>query len=125
MNVSGVDINGSITHNGEQLEETLETAAMLRREFARVRLEWWVKLLAMDDFWSSGRAWEYVLDAALSVGSADFANVQLVHPRLFGLELITHRGFRRPFLEFFRFVADDNSACGAALKRRRPVIVGD
>jgi hypothetical protein len=134
-----VKIKRHITNNGEQmqeacetaallrtdLQEARETAALLRTELAQARLAWWEQWLANDEVWSSSRIWDWVLDAALSVGLADYANVQLVHPRLRGLELKAQRGFQRPFLEFFRFVSEDHSACGMALKRHCPIMVND
>ncbi len=98
---------------------------MLREDAGRQRLALWAQWLAGEAVWSSPRVWDWVLDAALSVGLADYANIQLVHPRLRGLELVAQRGFQRPFLEYFRFVADENSACGWALTRQRPVMVED
>ena len=109
----------------DELRANMETAAQLRSDSAYVRLTLWTNWLSKNDLWSDSRAWEWVLDAAMCVGSADYANVQLVHPRLQGLELTAQRGFHPPFLKFFRFVTDSHSACGAALKRRRPVVVGD
>jgi GAF domain-containing protein len=114
-----------MTSDGEKLRELIETSALLRGDLCRIRLERWVKWLAIEDVWSSHRIWDWVLDAAISVGSADYANVQLIHPRLGGLELMAHRGFQQPFVEFFRYVSDTRSACGTALKRGRPIIVED
>jgi GAF domain-containing protein len=111
--------------NNRQLQDLLQTTALLAKDVAQVRLAGWVTWLTIDDVWRSGCVWDWVLEAALSVGSANYANIQLVHPRLPGLELIAQRGFQRPFLEFFRFVADHHSACGMALKRQRPVLVND
>src|SRR5262245_44296416 len=120
-----MNIKRLVANNGERLQGLCETSVLLREEFTHLRLASWEQWLANDDVWSSSRIWDWVLDAALTVGSADYANIQLVHPRLRGLELMAQRGFQLPFLEFFRFVSDDHSACGAALKRQRPVIVED
>jgi signal transduction protein with GAF and PtsI domain len=106
-------------------QDALETAALLTRDLAQLRLAFLVKWLALDLDWSSSGVWERVLDAAILVGGADCANVQLVHRRLRGLELTAQRGFQRPFLEFFRFVNDAHSACGMALKQRCPIMVDD
>ncbi|MBV8381894.1 MAG: GAF domain-containing protein, partial [Planctomycetaceae bacterium] len=65
------------------------------------------------------------LDAALSVASADCANIQLIHPNRRGLVLKAQRGFEPPFLDFFAYVDDSHSACGVALRERRPVVVED
>jgi GAF domain-containing protein len=76
---------------------------------------------------SHGRdaALEFALDAALSVASADCANIQLIEPGRPGLVLKVQRGFERPFLDYFAYVDDDRSACGVALRERRPVVVVD
>lgn len=64
------------------------------------------------------------LDAAISATGADMGNVQLSCPE--GLRIVAHRGFERPFLDFF-VVVDDRSAasCGEAKKTGRRIVVPD
>ncbi|HKY08322.1 MAG TPA: GAF domain-containing protein [Candidatus Binatia bacterium] len=74
---------------------------------------------------SSDTALAEALDSALSVATADCANLQLVHRSRRGLELKAQRGFGQPFLDFFAFVNDGRTACGRALREHRPVVVQD
>jgi len=98
----------------------------MREEAAQMRLHLWLERLKQLHMWVNlDTALEHALDAVLSVGSADCANIQLVHPRWRGLELKAQRGFGQPFLHFFEFVNDVNTACGVALKEHRPVFVED
>src|SRR5215469_15621836 len=120
-----MNVSDKYSGSRNELRDVFETAVLLRTDLCQHKLAMWRKWLSNDDVCRNNRFWDWVLDAAISVGLADFANIQLVHPRLSGLELKAQRGFQRPFLEFFRFVNDDHSACGAAFKRQRPVIVQD
>jgi two-component sensor histidine kinase len=66
-----------------------------------------------------------ILDAAIAVTGADKGNLQLLDPDAGALTIAAHRGFDAPFLEFFKHVRDDPSACGAALRSGERVIVDD
>jgi GAF domain-containing protein len=104
----------------------IQEATAMKEEAVAMRLHLWLerlKQLRMST--SRATALECALDAALSVTSADSANIQLVHPGRRGLVLKAQRGFRGPFLDFFAFVDDRHTACGLALKERRPVFVED
>ena len=50
-------------------------------------------------------------------------NVQLA--RHDGLHIVAQRGFAQPFLEFFARVSHDGSACGAAMKQCKRIVVTD
>jgi GAF domain-containing protein len=65
------------------------------------------------------------LDSALDVTSAEYANIQLINLNHRVLESKAHRGFKKSFLNFFKFVYDSTTACGAALLERKPIIVED
>jgi two-component system CheB/CheR fusion protein len=66
-----------------------------------------------------------ILDAAIAITAADMGNVQLINPRSDTLRIVASRRFNRPFLEFFAEVADDRTACGAAVKAAQRVVVED
>jgi len=64
-----------------------------------------------------------VLHQALLATGADKGNIQVLEAG--ALRIAAHRGFARPFLDFFATVRDDESACGHALRTGRQVIVED
>lgn len=66
---------------------------------------------------------ESALDRALSATGARMGNVQLA--RSDGLHIVAQRGFAQPFLEFFARVSHDGSACGAAMKQCKRIVVAD
>jgi hypothetical protein len=66
---------------------------------------------------------EETLCSVMRATGADMGNVQLLRPE--GLRIVAQRGFQRPFLDFFACVNDRSSACGAALRSRRRVVVAD
>jgi signal transduction histidine kinase/DNA-binding response OmpR family regulator len=66
---------------------------------------------------------EEILDAAIEITAADKGNIQLFEGG--ALRIVAHRGFERPFLEFFRNVKDGSAACGAAMLARERVIIDD
>jgi CheY-like chemotaxis protein len=66
-----------------------------------------------------------VLTAAITVTEADFGNVQLVQTQDGALRIVAQQGFSSEFLNFFRYVKMDKSACSAALRERSRVIVRD
>jgi len=66
-----------------------------------------------------------VLDWAIATTGADFGNIQLLAPSDGSLRIVAQRGFSHSFLEFFRVVNDDRTACGAAMSLGRQVVVPD
>ncbi|MGW0230183.1 GAF domain-containing protein [Actinopolymorpha singaporensis] len=64
-----------------------------------------------------------LLDAALTHCGADAANAQLMDPNRKGLYIAAHRGFERPFLDYFEWVDGNGSACAVAAAERSAVIV--
>ena len=64
-----------------------------------------------------------ILAAAIETSRADMGNIQLLEDS--ALRIVAQRGFETPFLDFFSEVREDESACGAAMRRRERVIVGD
>jgi GAF domain-containing protein len=63
------------------------------------------------------------LEATLCATGADMGNVQLAHAK--GLRIIAQRGFEQPFLDYFSCVDDERSACGAAMRRGRRIVIPD
>ena len=68
---------------------------------------------------------EEVLNAIIALQNADFGNVQLYDPETKTLEVVTHRGFQRSFLDYFSSVNEPGAACGRAMQRRERVIIED
>jgi len=66
-----------------------------------------------------------LLDAVIEATQADFGDLQLMDSSSGGLKIVAQRGFENDFLDFFRCVKDESTACGVALKRRQRVIVKD
>lgn len=67
-----------------------------------------------------------ILDAAIEVTNADKGNVQIVDGKTGALVLAAHRGFEKPFLEFFASVCDGTAAvCSAAKESTQRIIVED
>ena len=63
---------------------------------------------------------------AMAAMRAPMGNIQLVDPTLAGLRIVSSRGFDRTFLTYFSEVHEKSqSACGAALKRARRIVVPD
>ncbi len=65
-----------------------------------------------------------LLEEAIEITEADMGNVQIVDDSG-SLRIAAQRGFEAPFLDFFRSVRSNESACGAALGRGHRVIVAD
>ena len=65
-----------------------------------------------------------ILDFGVEATAADFGNIQL-RGSDGSLRIAVHRGFAPAFLEFFRVVKHDLSACSAVLLRGRRVVVRD
>jgi PAS domain S-box-containing protein len=81
------------------------------------------RLIAARDLPS---ALDEVLDAAIALLDADYGNIQLYNPGKRGLEIVVHRGLPQAFLDFFRLVrADDDSACGQALRSGSRIVIED
>lgn len=65
-----------------------------------------------------------ILDDSIALHGAELGTLQVKAGD--HLVIVVHRGFRRPFLEFFsKVTARDECACGRALKTGRTVIVPD
>src|SRR5579871_5961965 len=65
-----------------------------------------------------------ILDAGIEITAADMGNIQLLDDAG-RLGIVAHRGFDKPFLEFFNEVHDGLAACGVALQKGERVIVED
>ena len=68
-------------------------------------------------------ACEAAVTEAIGVCGADTGNAQLVDPATGALRIVAQHGFKRPFLNFFEIVHDEESACGTALQAGKPVWV--
>ncbi|MFD9794140.1 STAS domain-containing protein [Streptomyces sp. NPDC059070] len=64
-----------------------------------------------------------VLTRAFQITGAPMGNAQLYEPAGEALRIVAQRGFRHPFLSFFETVSDRETACGAAARDHRPVVV--
>jgi signal transduction protein with GAF and PtsI domain len=108
------------------IQDAIQQAVAMQEEAVAMRQRLWMQRLVQKRA-GTGRdaALDSALDAALTVASADCANIQLIHPDRRGLVLKAQRGFEPPFLDFFAYVDDSHSACGVALRERRPVVVED
>ena len=108
-----------------RLAHALRIAAVSRERAAESKLNLWHERLL--DRMPHGRdgLLDCAVEAAISLASADFADIQLVHPRPGGLILAAQRGLQAPFLDFFHFVSDGNTACGLAFKNRCSIDVDD
>lgn len=66
-----------------------------------------------------------ILAEALSVGPAQFGNVQVLNLQQDALEIAVQHGFSAAFLEAFRRVQrTDGCACGRAWQQRRRISIG-
>jgi anti-anti-sigma factor len=68
-------------------------------------------------------ACEMAVAEAIGVSGADTGNAQLVDQASGALRIVAQHGFKRPFLDFFEIVHDEESACGTALAAGTPVWV--
>jgi two-component sensor histidine kinase/FixJ family two-component response regulator len=66
-----------------------------------------------------------LVDTAIAISGAEKGNLRVFNTEAGALTIAAQRGFEAPFLEFFRYVADEGSACGAAMAGGRRVIVED
>jgi hypothetical protein len=67
----------------------------------------------------------WAVDSALRVTNATKANVQILDPTSGFLYIAEQRGFRQPFLDFFKTVHAGEAACGKALETRGRIVVED
>jgi PAS domain S-box-containing protein len=68
---------------------------------------------------------EEVLDAAIGLHNADFGLIRLCNSETGGLDVVAQRGFGKEFLEYFRDMRDDTSACGMTLQRQACIVIED
>lgn len=68
---------------------------------------------------------EKILDTAINLASADMGNIQLFDEKTSSLKIMVHRGFDRPFLDFWNEVHKGQGTCGTTLESGRYVIVED
>jgi len=66
-----------------------------------------------------------VLKTAIEICGAAKGNVQLFDPDVNALTIVVQEGFEQPFLNFFKSVLDDPSACATAMRLAQRVIVED
>ncbi len=67
-----------------------------------------------------------ILAATIDLLGADFGNVQIYDGEKRVLRIAVHRGFKKPFLDFFREVsAKENAACGRALRTGKRIVIED
>jgi PAS domain S-box-containing protein len=105
---------------------------MLRKSEARFAIE---ARIMRDLYDSSARlqaapdlhtALEEILQSSIRLMQADFGNIQLYDDDRKALWLVTVHGFGEPFVETFRVVsADDDTACGRAIRGGTRIVVED
>ena len=67
-----------------------------------------------------------MLVAAVELLGGDMGNIQLLDPAKGALVIAAQKGFQQPFLDFFKEVsADEDSACGRALRTGERIIIED
>lgn len=66
-----------------------------------------------------------LMRTAMTDLGADYGNVQVRDPAYGGLTIESQSGFKGDFLDFFGYVDDAGSACGATLTEARQVVVDD
>jgi GAF domain-containing protein len=119
-------VEQKLAHLRAESNRTAQQAIALREELAENKLQRWLqKLVELQGNASRDLALTWALEAATSVLSADFGNIQRMHPSGEGLVLEAQRGFGRSFLNFFEYSNDRHSACGLAMQEHRPVVVED
>lgn len=64
-----------------------------------------------------------ILNVAIEITAADKGNIQLLNDDSNTLNLVAQSGFDEPFLEFFEYVGNGDSACGVALHSKQRVVV--
>ncbi|WP_395741744.1 PAS domain S-box protein [Prosthecobacter sp.] len=96
---------------GRQKSLESEAAALARLNAANARL-WQIRDL--------GAGLKEILASTIAMLGADFGNVQLYDAEKRVLRIAVHRGFKKPFLDFFHEVSTkENAACGRALRALR------
>ncbi|BAI61422.1 putative histidine kinase [Methanocella paludicola SANAE] len=66
-----------------------------------------------------------IINAATSITNSDMGNIQVLDLESGRLRIVAHRGFDRPFLDYFDNVAEGRAACGEAMSRKERVVVED
>ena len=67
----------------------------------------------------------WAVDSAIRVTNATKGNLQVFDPASVALQIVAHRGFNQPFLDFFKQVNGDESACAKAFGTRQRITVED
>ncbi len=68
---------------------------------------------------------KYLLLGGMHKAAASMGTVQLLDKGSGLLRIDAHVGFQRKFLDYFRYMSQDQSACGAVLATRRRIVVED
>ncbi len=67
-----------------------------------------------------------IVDTAIELTGADMGNLQFFEPTSDTLRIVASRGFKRPFLDFFKEVHDgEGASCGLASQKRQRIIIED
>jgi PAS domain S-box-containing protein len=66
-----------------------------------------------------------ILETAIEVAGAEKGAIQLLETNSDALVIAVQHGFEEPFLRFFERVRDDHSACSAAMRSSKQVVVDD
>jgi PAS domain S-box-containing protein len=92
---------------------------------ALARLNEWSTRLWRSSNFDAGL--DEMLDAVIELLGADMGTVQLLNARSgTALSIVAQRGFQRDFLDFFNEVtAEDDSACGRAMRSRERTVIED
>ena len=67
----------------------------------------------------------WVVDSAMRMTNATKGNLQIFDTASGVLRIVAHRGFKPPFLDFFKCVDGGESACGKAFDTGQRIIVED
>ena len=118
-------VEARVTDLRNSISSFVDRALTMRENTRDLRLRVWQARLGKESAYRGRDLLERVLDAAVSVASSDFANIQLLDPSGHRLVLAAHRGFDERFIKFFEVVNDRSSACGVAFVEKRPVAVPD
>ncbi len=66
-----------------------------------------------------------IMDAAMAISGADLGSIQLLDPSSSDLRIVAHRGFPKPWVEFWSRVSLGQGVCGTALEAGERIIVED